>query len=382
MPDNKNNNAEAGAAAVDAVESHEAVGSNRLACASCKHQRKKCIEGECVMWRHFPATKMDEFLGVHKVFGISNVTKKIKSLDDVAEQDEAIKSFFWEARLWQEDPVHGPLGEYKKLEQQLKELKEEKRNKELQIVQFPDVPRPPTPLEIRYMDQMVARRQISTISTLSDQEDYLLNSTAPNYSTLLQGHGAFPSHYNNPIEQRQLNSLIPRQVFQGVQFQQCPNRTLQAEGRGISHLATYNGHCQLHQQRCSYNNVDLGQGITRGRRRRKECSDHQLVSPSCSGRHVRGRGIGPVSTGAIISSCSSASFADQWTDNANKTMLRDSTGGRHCEVPIPLPSEVQHIAHGSNRRADDFQHHFTNNLPRESSQSDLESRDDSTSKRF
>lgn len=101
MSDNTNNNAEEGAAAVDAAESHETAGSNRPACASCKHQRKKCIEGECVMWRHFPATKMDEFLGVHKVFGISNVTKKIKSLDDVAQQDEVIKSFFWEARLWQ-----------------------------------------------------------------------------------------------------------------------------------------------------------------------------------------------------------------------------------------------------------------------------------------
>lgn len=256
----------------------------------------------------------------------------------------------------QEDPVHGPLGEYKKLEQQLKELKEEEqRNKELQIVQFP-------PSEIRYLDQIVAQRQISTISTLSDQEDYLLNSISPNYSTLLQGHGVFPSHnYNNPIEQRQ-TGLIPRQGFQD------PSIMLQ-DGRGVSHLANYNGHVQLHQQRCSFNNnIDLGQGITRGRRR-KECSDHQLVSPSSTaGRHVRGRGIGPISSatgirGAIMPSSSSASFADQWTDK-----LRDSTGGGHCEVTIPLPSAVQNIADGrSNRQAEDFQHQFTNynhrNLP-------------------
>nr|XP_009769644.1 PREDICTED: uncharacterized protein LOC104220462 [Nicotiana sylvestris] len=266
---------------------------------------------------------------------------------------------------------------------------EEKRNKELQIVQLPDVRRPPTASEIRYLDQMVARRQISTISTLSDQEYYLLNSTAPNYGTLLQGYGAFPSHFNNPIEQIRQNSLIPRQGFQGVQFQN-PSRILQAEGRGMSHLTNYNGHVQLHQQRCAYNNIDLGQGINRGRRR-KECGDHQLVSPSSTAsRHVRGRGIGPISSaigrrGAIMSSSSSASFADQWTDNA-KTMLRDTIGGRHCEVTIPLPSAVQNIADGNNRRAGDFQDHFTNynhnNLPGEPRQRDLESRDDSTSKRF
>ncbi|KAK6797438.1 hypothetical protein RDI58_005140 [Solanum bulbocastanum] len=96
--DNNNNNNSTSNSGEE--ELHE-VGSNRPACASCKHQRKKCIVGDCVMWRHFPASKMDEFLGVHKVFGISNVTKKIKSFDDVAQQHESIKSFLWEAMLWQ-----------------------------------------------------------------------------------------------------------------------------------------------------------------------------------------------------------------------------------------------------------------------------------------
>ncbi|KAK4347203.1 hypothetical protein RND71_033542 [Anisodus tanguticus] len=258
---NNNNNAEA------ETESHE-VGSNRPACASCKHQRKKCVEGDCVMWRHFPANKMDEFLGVHKVFGISNVTKKIKSLDDVAQQDEAIKSFLWEARLWQEDPVHGPLGEYKKLEQQ---HKEEQRNKQQQIVELPDVPQlPPTitsePIKYLPVDQnMVAPRENSANnSTHSDhQEDYnLVNSTVPNYTNLLQWHGGesqgtsnghdlinvvggnnrfgfgnyFPSHYNRPIEQMQ-NGFIPRPAgLQGI----------------VHHPDTYNSddtrHIQLHQQ--------------------------------------------------------------------------------------------------------------------------------------
>ncbi|KAJ8549510.1 hypothetical protein K7X08_033217 [Anisodus acutangulus] len=394
---NNNNNAEA--------ESHE-VGSNRPACASCKHQRKKCVEGDCVMWRHFPANKMDEFLGVHKVFGISNVTKRIKSLDDVAQQDEAIKSFLWEARLWQEDPVHGPLGEYKKLEQQ---LKEEQRNKQLQIVHLPDVLQlPPTTSEptrnlppLAEDQNMVAPRENSANNYMhgDHQEDYnLVNSTAPNYTSLLQWHGGetqgatnghdwisvggrnnrfgfghFPSHHHNgPIEQMP-NGFIPRPAgLQGI----------------VHHPATYNNggtHIQLHQQRCSYNNMDMGQG-SRGRRR-KEHSD-QFVSLNYTGRHVRGRGIGPISTtstsnvladpiirhGPIISSSSSGPFVDS-TANA-RTMLRPSVNGTHVED-------------GRNQRAEDlaavlqdFTNYNHNDLPGERRQHDLESKDDSNSKRL
>ncbi|CAN4078851.1 unnamed protein product [Withania somnifera] len=376
---NNSNNAE--------NELHE-VGSNHPACASCKHQRKKCIEGDCVMWRHFPASKMDEFLGVHKVFGISNVTKKIKSLDDVAQQDEAIKSFLWEARLWQEDPVHGPLGEYMKLEQQ---LKEEQRNKRLQIVQLPDVPQiPPPPSEpVRYFPQtlavdqsMVAPRENSankSMHTYNRQDYNMLNSTVPNYTNLLplHGHGGqtqettnnghdlinvgggnnrflfgnFPSHYSRRIEQMR-NYFVPRQPgHQGI----------------FHHQGTYNNgthHAQLHQQRYPYNNIDLSQG-SRGRRR-KEQSD-QFVSPICSDRHVRGRGIGPISAtsslagpiirhGPMISSSSSGTSVDSGAANAN-TMVRSNVNGRHVED-------------GRNRREEypaavpqDFINHNHNNLP-------------------
>lgn len=90
---------------------------NRPACAACRHQRKKC-RADCILWRHFPAARMEDFQAVHKVFGISNISKMIKKLDPV-QQDLAVESFLWEAKLWVEDPVEGPLGRFNKLEQEV-----------------------------------------------------------------------------------------------------------------------------------------------------------------------------------------------------------------------------------------------------------------------
>ncbi|CAL5345092.1 unnamed protein product [Camellia sinensis] len=84
---------------------------NRPACASCKHQRKRCHQG-CLMAPHFPSSKTEEFEAVHAVFGVSNVTKIIKTID-FARQKQAVKSFIWEALWWKRDPAHGPLGHVK-----------------------------------------------------------------------------------------------------------------------------------------------------------------------------------------------------------------------------------------------------------------------------
>lgn len=266
------------------------------------------------------------------------------------------------------------------------QLKEEQRNKQLQIVELPDVPHlPPTTTSestTRYLaplavddNNMVAPRENIAINTNHNQQDYnMLSSNVPNYTNLLpwHGHGGetqgitsnghelinigggnnvfgyddFPSHYNRPIEQMR-NGFIPR--LQGI----------------VHHPATYNNgahHVQLHQQRFPYNNVDLGQG------RRKEQSD-QFVSPICCGRHVRGRGIGPIITtssslagpiirhGPIISSCSSGSFVDSSIANATRTMVNPSVNGRHVED-------------GRNQRAEDvatdlqdFTNYNPNDLP-------------------
>nr|GMC83901.1 LOB domain-containing protein 2-like [Ipomoea batatas] len=103
-------------------DDNEASNSNSPACAACRHQRKQCKAKDCVLWPHFPSDRMVDFLAVHRVFGISNVTKMLRELSN-DERAAAAASLLWEAHSWTEDPVHGPLGKFNSLEQELNALK-------------------------------------------------------------------------------------------------------------------------------------------------------------------------------------------------------------------------------------------------------------------
>ena len=97
--------------------------NNRRACAACRHQRKKCHE-DCLFAPHFPANKAEEYKAVHCVFDMSLMAKMFMGLNEY-QREEAAKSIIWEAMLWQKDPVHGPLGQYKELEREYESLQEE-----------------------------------------------------------------------------------------------------------------------------------------------------------------------------------------------------------------------------------------------------------------
>ncbi|PIN08984.1 hypothetical protein CDL12_18440 [Handroanthus impetiginosus] len=92
--------------------------NNTSACATCKHQRKKCTE-KCILAPFFPAEKTQEFQAVHKVFGVSNVTKIIKNLKE-EDRARAIDSLVWEALSRQREPVLGPYGEYRRVFEELR----------------------------------------------------------------------------------------------------------------------------------------------------------------------------------------------------------------------------------------------------------------------
>ncbi|CAN4075465.1 unnamed protein product [Withania somnifera] len=92
------------------------------ACASCKHQRKKCMDN-CVLAPYFPAEKISEFKEVHKVFGVSSITKIVKNLKE-DDRRKAVESLIWEAFCRQKHPVLGPYGEYKRVHEQLKLYKQ------------------------------------------------------------------------------------------------------------------------------------------------------------------------------------------------------------------------------------------------------------------
>ncbi|CAA3008819.1 Hypothetical predicted protein [Olea europaea subsp. europaea] len=88
------------------------------ACASCKHQRKKCTE-KCILAPFFPVDKTREFQGVHKVFGVSKVTKIVMNLEE-EDRKRAVDSLIWEAFCRQKDPVLGPYGEYRRVCEELR----------------------------------------------------------------------------------------------------------------------------------------------------------------------------------------------------------------------------------------------------------------------
>lgn len=91
------------------------------ACASCKHQRKKCTD-KCVLAPYFPVEKTREFQAVHRVFGVSNVTKLLVHTKE-EDRRRAVESLIWEAMCRQKDPVLGPYGEYRKISEELRKYK-------------------------------------------------------------------------------------------------------------------------------------------------------------------------------------------------------------------------------------------------------------------
>ncbi|KAL8510958.1 hypothetical protein ACS0TY_017682 [Phlomoides rotata] len=93
-------------------------GNGTSACASCKHQRKKCTES-CTLAPFFPVEKGREFQAVQKVFGVSNITKIITRLNE-DDRKVAVDSLVWEALCRERDPVLGPYGDYRRVCEELR----------------------------------------------------------------------------------------------------------------------------------------------------------------------------------------------------------------------------------------------------------------------
>ncbi|KAL5055051.1 hypothetical protein RYX36_035733 [Vicia faba] len=97
----------------------------RQACSACKHQRKKCSDG-CILAPYFPSNKSKEFQAVHKVFGVSNVTKMVTGCEE-ADRKKVVESLIWEAFCRQKDPTNGSLGVYKRVYNEYRKVFEELR---------------------------------------------------------------------------------------------------------------------------------------------------------------------------------------------------------------------------------------------------------------
>ncbi|KAK1359772.1 LOB domain-containing protein [Heracleum sosnowskyi] len=97
-------------------------GTNQ-ACARCRYQRRKCTS-ECVLAPFFPPDKPKIFQNAHKLFGVGNILKLLKDLDETQKR-EAMKSIIYEADIRDRFPVHGCLGVIMQYQYQIQQMEEQ-----------------------------------------------------------------------------------------------------------------------------------------------------------------------------------------------------------------------------------------------------------------
>lgn len=101
-------------------------------CAACKYRRRKCTV-TCPLAPYFPADKPKMFQNVHKLFGVSNVTKTLQCLKTKDQKDDAMKSIIYEAEMRVQIPVYGCPFIISQLSFQLQVAREELRRVYSQI---------------------------------------------------------------------------------------------------------------------------------------------------------------------------------------------------------------------------------------------------------
>ncbi|XP_021809442.1 LOB domain-containing protein 22-like [Prunus avium] len=105
------------------MENRDQVAAQNHACASCKHQRRKCDE-TCEMAPYFPASRYSEFQNAQKIFGVSNI-QKIMAMAAPDQRQAAAESIITEGNARKNDPVHGCLGIIRGLNAQIQGLERE-----------------------------------------------------------------------------------------------------------------------------------------------------------------------------------------------------------------------------------------------------------------
>ncbi|KAH0468561.1 hypothetical protein IEQ34_003594 [Dendrobium chrysotoxum] len=90
------------------IPTHPSPSSASSACAACKYQRRRCTP-DCTLAPHFPANNPRQFLNVHRLFGVSNILKILKTVDPHLHK-EAMASIIFQSNARARDPVGGCYG--------------------------------------------------------------------------------------------------------------------------------------------------------------------------------------------------------------------------------------------------------------------------------
>ncbi|KAK6147711.1 hypothetical protein DH2020_018623 [Rehmannia glutinosa] len=97
------------------------------------HQRRRCDQ-ICFYARYFPSKRTEDFQNVHILLGINNTMKIINSVNE-QDRDKIVETLILEARIRNENPVHGPLEVENRLRAEIGKTKKELEivNKQLQF---------------------------------------------------------------------------------------------------------------------------------------------------------------------------------------------------------------------------------------------------------
>lgn len=116
------------------------------ACAACKYLRRKCIP-ECPFAPYFPAEHAAKFAAVHKIFGVSNITKMLNDLPEHARED-AVSSLAYEADARVKDPVYGCVAAISILQQQVLHLQAELGSVRSELLRWQSLPPSSSPARL------------------------------------------------------------------------------------------------------------------------------------------------------------------------------------------------------------------------------------------
>ncbi|PON42361.1 Zn(2)-C6 fungal-type DNA-binding domain containing protein [Parasponia andersonii] len=120
-------------------------------CAACRMLRRKC-DRNCVLSPYFPSDEIEKFVGVHKVFGASNVIKMIQdtvvlissyinlnTYDQMVEEekrDDTVQAIVYEAKARLRDPIYGSAGTIFHLQRMVNELRSQLESTTAQVMEL------------------------------------------------------------------------------------------------------------------------------------------------------------------------------------------------------------------------------------------------------
>ncbi|KAK9131161.1 hypothetical protein Sjap_011648 [Stephania japonica] len=178
-----------------AREEGPTIRSSHPACAACRYQRRKCTP-ECLLAKHFPPDRQEEFLNAHKLFGVSNIVKTIKLIRAAGNRppsdvDEAMKTMIYQSNVRAADPVGGccrviwdlqqqidmHAAELSHVRRQLAFFRAHHRQQQMQQTTDPDALLPPPPPPRHLMDHSSSSHTPSSPSSSSANNVFSYNNS-------------------------------------------------------------------------------------------------------------------------------------------------------------------------------------------------------------